>query len=179
VITIPAGQTCSSIMIPITNDTLSQRSKIFYIRLTNPSSNATIGNGFAKVTIVDDEAIPTVSIEDVTVNENAGAALIVVCLSNVSSNPTSITMKTSDGSAVSGSDYGAESDRVLTIPSGVRCITIHLNILDDVLTEKSESFKVILSNISGNATIADGEATINIVDNDTLCQAKAPVISGN
>jgi Calx-beta domain len=178
-VTIPVGQTCSSVFIPITNDTISEINEVFKVMLTNPSLNVTVRDSFGLVTIVDDEAIPTVSIQDVTVDEEAGTALLKVCLSGVSSQITTMVMNTSNGSAVAGSDYTAESNRTVSIPSGLKCVTIHLNLLDDLFIENTESFKVLFSNISANAILVDSEALVTIINNDNQCQAKAPVISGN
>jgi Calx-beta domain len=178
-ITIPVGQTCSTILIPITNDTISETSEIFKVALTNPSSNASIGDGYALVTIVDDEAIPTVSIQDVAVNEDTTVATISICLSGLSALPTTMTFNTSDSTAVAGSDFVGIEDLAVTIPSGALCTTIEVNIIDNLILESTEYFGVLLSNLSPNATFSDDTAVVTILDNDTVCQAKAPVITGN
>lgn len=179
IVTIPAGQSCSSVLIPITNDTISEIDEVFKLILTNPSLNIVIGDSIGMVTIVDDEAIPSVSIQDVTVNEDIGTSLLTVCLSGVTSQPTTMMLNTTNGSAFAGADYTAETGRLVTIPAGVLCVTIHLNITDDLLTENTETFQVGLSALSSNAAFADSEAFVTIIDNDTPCQAKAPVLSGN
>ena len=178
-VTIPVGQTCSSVLIPITQDTISETSEIFKVILTNPSPNASIGDGFALVTIADDEAIPTVSIQDVTVNEDTTVATISICLSGLSSLPTTMTLNTSDSTAVAGSDFVGVDDLAVTIPSGALCTTIEVNIIDNLILENTEFFGILLSNLSANATFSDDTAVVTILDNDTVCQAKAPVITGN
>jgi len=178
-VTIPVGQTCSSILIPIPQDTISETNEIFKVALTNASPNASIGDGYALVTIVDDEAIPTVSIQDVSVNEDTTVATISICLSGLSSLPTTMTFNTSDSTAVAGSDFVGIDDLAVTIPSGALCTTIEVNIIDNLILESTEFFGILLSNLSSNATFSDDTAVVTIIDNDTVCQAKAPVITGN
>ena len=51
---IPAGQTCTTITIPILNDAVSESTENFTVTLSNPV-NATIGTGTATATINDDD----------------------------------------------------------------------------------------------------------------------------
>lgn len=178
-VTIPLGQTCSSVLIPITNDSISEINEVFKINLSNPSSNASIGDGYGIVTILDDEEIPTMSIQDVTVNEDASVASLSICLSGLSSFPTTMMINTSDSTAISGIDFEGISDLLVTIAAGEQCATVNINILENSILESTEFFNVILSNISPNVVISKNTALVTIIDNDTVCQAKAPVISGN
>jgi hypothetical protein len=178
-ITIPAGQVCSSVLIPITNDSISEINEVFKINLSNPSSNASIGDGYGIVTILDDEEIPTMSIQDFTVNEDASVASLSICLSGLSSFPTTMMINTSDSTAISGIDFEGISDLLVTIAAGEQCATVNINILENSILESTEFFNVILSNISPNVVISKNTALVTIIDNDTVCQAKAPVISGN
>jgi hypothetical protein len=179
VVIIPSGQTCTSVLIPIINDTISETSEIFKVILSNPSSNASIRNGYAKVTINDDEAIPTVSIQDVTVNEDENVARISICLSRISSLPTTLKLNTSDSTAVSGSDFERIENLPITIPFGALCTTEDVRIIDNLIFESTEFFGILLNDLSTNAIFSDDKALITILDNDTGCQAKAPVIRGN
>jgi hypothetical protein len=107
---------------------------------------------------------PTVSISDVTVNENAGTASLQICASAVASSPITVQYATSNGSAASGSDYTAVSSSA-TIPAGQTCVTVTFPIVDDANNEPTEAFNVTLNGVSG-ATIADGTGTVTILDND-------------
>ena len=55
-VTIPAGQTCTSVTIPITDDTINETGESFNITLTNPSANAAISDGSSTVSIIDNDA---------------------------------------------------------------------------------------------------------------------------
>lgn len=178
-ITIAAGQTCSIMTIPIINDTISEINEVFKINLSSASPNASIGDGLATVTIIDDEAVPTVSIQDITVNEESGVAAITMCLSGVSAMPTTMWFNTSDGTAVVGGDFAGVNDLMVTIPSGTLCISVDVAIIDNLILESTEGFNIQLTNLSSNATFSDDTALVTILDNDTICQAKAPLIIGN
>ncbi|MEZ4910140.1 MAG: Calx-beta domain-containing protein [Saprospiraceae bacterium] len=176
-VTIPAGQTCSSVIIPVNDDVLSEGDENFNVTLSNPSSNATIGDGSAVVTILDNEPTPSVSISDGTVNENDGTVSLDVCLTAASSVPTTMILNTSNGTAVASSDYTTISGLNVTIPAGSLCTQVVVSILDDTVAEGTESFSVTLSSISANATFSDPNAQVTILDNEVACNAQAQIIS--
>ncbi|WP_204151608.1 Calx-beta domain-containing protein, partial [Leptolyngbya sp. CCY15150] len=123
--------------------------------------------------------IPTVSISDLTLEEDVGDAVFTVTLSEPATDPVVLDFNTSDFSTTAGEDYTAVSGR-LTIPSGGTQAFITVPIIDDDLDEardgdpfESETFSVDLSIVSG----ADSTNSIlngfgNITDNDP-----APVVN--
>ena len=108
---------------------------------------------------------PSLTISDVTVNENAGTATLQICASQSSTSPMTVQYSTINGTALSGSDY-TSTTAVATIPAGQTCTTVTFPIIDNNTNEPTEAFSVILSNPSG-ATIADGNGSVTILDNDT------------
>jgi hypothetical protein len=110
--------------------------------------------------------LPSININDVTVNENAGTAALQICISEASTSPVKVNYQTSNSSAQSGVDYTVSSGTT-TIPAGQLCVTVIVPILDDNTYEPSEMFNVNLSSPNG-ATIADNLATVTITDNDQL-----------
>jgi hypothetical protein len=165
--TIPAGQTCVTVTFPIVDNTTSEPTELFNVTLSNPSG-ATIADGAGTVTILDNDSAPapTVSINDVTVNENAGTASLQICASGTSASPITVQYTTSNGTATAGSDYNTTS-ATATIPAGQTCVTVTFPIVDDATNEPTEAFNVTLSNPSG-ATINDGAGTVTILDNDAV-----------
>ncbi|MCA9206226.1 MAG: hypothetical protein KDA59_24405, partial [Planctomycetales bacterium] len=71
---------------------------------------------------------------------------------------------TSDASALAGSDYTAASGSA-TISSGSLSVPITVSILDDAVSEPTETFQLTLSNVVGVA-VADGVAIGTINDDD-------------
>ncbi|NET59970.1 MAG: DUF4347 domain-containing protein, partial [Symploca sp. SIO2E6] len=76
---ITAGQTSATISVPIINDNLNEADETFTVNLTG-ATNANILDGQGVGTITDDDPLPNLSIDDVTVNENAGTATFTVSL---------------------------------------------------------------------------------------------------
>ena len=118
-------------------------------------------------TIVDDDdAHPTLSINDVSYTESgsAGNATFTVTLSAASGQDIEVDYATSNGTAASGSDYTASTGTV-TILAGNTTQTFNVPILVDTLDEVNETATLTLSNAS-NATISDATGTLTIVDDD-------------
>jgi hypothetical protein len=166
--TIPAGQTCVNVTVPIINDTTPEGTETFNVTLSSPTG-ATINDGTSVVTITDNDsaATPVVSINDVTVTEGVNpTATLQICASSTSTSPMTVVYTTSNGSATSGSDYSATT-ATATIPAGQTCVNVTVPILDNTTNEPSETFNVTLSNPSG-ATIGDGTGVVTINDNDAV-----------
>jgi VCBS repeat-containing protein len=161
ILTVPAGVTAFSITLPTTQDTLDE---------INETVPVTVGGVSATGTITDDDATPSLSINDVTVNEAAGTMSFVVTLSAASGQSVSVNYATSNGTATAGNDYTAGSG-TLTFAPGVTSQTITVNIAEDTIFEGSENLNVTLS-APTNATIADNVGVGTITDNDS-----APTIS--
>ena len=112
-------------------------------------------NSSIETTIVDNDTAPTISIDDVTVDEGAGLATFTVSLDHATTAPVSFDYATSDGSANS-SDYESTSGS-LTIPAGSTEFTITVPITDDLYSEGDETFTVTLSNVSDNVDLTGSD----------------------
>ncbi|MGN6136988.1 MAG: Calx-beta domain-containing protein [Aureliella sp.] len=89
---------------------------------------------------------------------------VAVTLSHSSSAEVTVRYATANGSALAKSDYSATSG-ALTFPAGQTRRTISLSIAGDRKREPNETFSVQLSSPVG-ATIADGVATVTILNDD-------------
>ncbi len=101
---------------------------------------------------------------DVAEGENVN---IFVVRSGGSGGVASVDYATSNGTAVSGSDYPATSGTLTYANQTSGNQTIGILITDDNSAEGVESFTVTLSNVSGATLGANSSVTINIIDNDT------------
>ena len=162
--TIAAGATSVLVRAPITNDTLDEIDETFSLTATRTAGTTTNGAASGTATLLDDDATPTLSINDVTVNEAAGTATFTVTLSAASGQTVSVSYNTGNGTATAGSDYTATTG-TLTFTPGVTSQTITVAITNDSLTEATETFFVNLIGAS-NATISDTQGVGSIVDND-------------
>ncbi len=119
--------------------------------------------------------VPQFSIANGTLAEgNAGKSQMVftVTLSQAATAPVSVGYTTVNGTAIAGQDY-ASVVGTLTFAAGETAKTVSVDILGDTLVETNETFSLSLSSPTG-ATIAKGQATGTIVNDDIDAQPAAP-----
>lgn len=159
----PRGCKCATVTVPVLGDLLDEGNETFVVNLSNPS-RGWIQDGQGTGTILDDDAMPSASVADVSVDENAGPLTFTVQLSNPSASTVTVAYATSNGSATAGSDYAATSGTLTFVSSDVS-ETVAVTLLDDTLDESNETVNLTLSS-PVNATIARGTAVGTIVDDD-------------
>ena len=160
------GEKTKTIAIAVTGDTLDEANETYFVKLS-AATNASIADNSGTGTITDNDAAPTLSINDVTIVEgNSGAitATFTVTLSAASGQTVTVNYATANNSAVASSDYTTTSG-TLTFAAGVVSKTITVSIKGDVLNELDEFFFINLSNPI-NATIADSQGRGTITDDD-------------
>jgi hypothetical protein len=166
-LTFNPGITSRTITVPVIGDTLDEPNETFVVNLSG-AVNATIADAQGTGTITDNDATPSLRINNVSVAEgNTGTtvnASFTVTLSAASSQTVSVSYATSNVTAVAGQDYTAVSG-TLTLPPGTTTQTIVVPVLGDVLDEASETYNVNLS-APVNATINDNLGVGTITDND-------------
>jgi hypothetical protein len=165
-VTFAPGSTTQTINVPVIGDLFDENDETFSVNLTSPV-NATVADGQGVGTILDDDGPPAISINDVSVLEgNSGTtnAVFTVSLSVASGKTVTVNHATASGTATLGSDYTAVSG-TLTFPPGSTAQTVSVPVIGDLVDEDNETFFV---NLTGpvNATIADGQGTGTIIDDD-------------
>lgn len=122
----------------------------------------------------------TISISDATVIEGSCGgspkAVFNVNLSGTSSQNITVNWGTSNGTAVSPTDYTAASGSV-TIPAGQLTRTIEVLAKSDTTVEADETFIVQLSN-PVNVTIGDGQGQAVILNDDQAAPISNPAALG-
>ncbi|MEV6965004.1 Calx-beta domain-containing protein [Hamadaea sp. NPDC051192] len=108
--------------------------------------------------------VPGLSINDVSVNENAGNATFTVSLSAPAPFPVSASFATSNGTATAPADYAATSG-VVSFAAGQTSKQVTVPIVNDTIDENNETFTVTLSAPTGAALI-DPTGVGTIVDQD-------------
>lgn len=109
-----------------------------------------------------------VTIADAALDEgNAGSVNLTFNVTLTAADAAAITVdySTAAGSASPGTDFTATIG-TLTFPAGTTSQQVTVPVLGDLLDESDEEFSVTLSNLAGNANLADGSATGTIRDND-------------
>ena len=135
------------------------------VTLTVIDSCGNTSTATATVTVTDPNP-PSISINDVEVNESIGNAALTVTLANARACDVSFTVNTSNSTALAPDDYTTVSSTVYTIPGGSTTVTVYVPITDDKVAEPTETFVVKLSNPI-NSVIADDQGIVPIIDDDS------------
>jgi carbon monoxide dehydrogenase subunit G len=180
-LTFDPGQTVGTVVVAVKGDTLDEANETFTLDLSN-AANATIDDGRGVGTILNDEGVPSLSIDDVSVTEGDGGtvnATFTVTLSAPSGQTVTVHYATADGTAMAPGDYTAVDDTLLSFAPGETTKTVMVTVQGDTLDEPDEAFSASLTD-AVNAAIADGQGTGTIIDDDpapgvTLSLAGSPM----
>lgn len=175
--TIPAGSSTYTFTVQVNGDTLNELNENFFVNMTNVV-NAIVVDGQGGGTIVNDDALPSLSINDVSVVEgNAGTvnAVFTVTLSAASGQTVGVNYATADGTATQPADYTSTSGS-LTFTPGQTTSTITVPVIGETVPEANESYFVNMSGAT-NATISDNQGVGTITNDDvpvTVSPATVP-----
>jgi serralysin len=167
-ITIGAGDSTAAITVNPSLDTVAETDETVVLTVTAGTGYNVASPAAASGTITNDDTQPTISINDVSVNEgNAGTtnAGFTVSLSNASNQTITVNYATANNTAIAGSDYVAANGTVTFTPGQISQ-PINVTVNSDLLNEESSlTFNVNLS-APTNATITDNQGVGTITDDD-------------
>jgi Ca2+-binding RTX toxin-like protein len=167
--TFAAGSSTTTITVTPTDDLIFEGNETVTLTLAT-GTGYTLGTAqTATVTIADNDAIPQVSINDVTITEgNSGTrnANFIVSLSNPSSQTISVNYQTVDDDATTANNDYVATTGTITFTPGQTTKTLPITINGDTVGEINEAFTVLLTN-AVNATLLKNEG-IGIIRNDDL-----------
>lgn len=118
---------------------------------------------------------PGVSINNVTVAEEAGNAIFTVTLNLNKPGGFTVNYATADGTAVSGSDYTTTSGTLNFVGTAGETKTIIVPIIDNSYGESTETFLVNLSGATGGVVIITPSGTGTITDTDPAIPNNVPL----
>ncbi|HEV2864305.1 MAG TPA: FG-GAP-like repeat-containing protein [Pyrinomonadaceae bacterium] len=173
------GQTTKTVQVLTKSDTTRESDETFTLTLSNPT-NATLGDGVALGTILNDDPVPTLSVVNSSANEGASAGVVTVRvrLSNPTERTVTVVYGTADATARAGSDY-APASGTLTFNPGEVEKTFDVTIINDAEDEAEETFNVLLANpTEANAPAAPGVFTIFDNDGPTISVNDVAVAEG-
>lgn len=175
-VTVPAGNISAPLDITTIDDAWDEPdSETFFVNLTAVSAWGVLSDTQGVGTINDNDPLPALSINDVTVAENAGPATFQVTLSAATSRTVTVNYVTAAGTATEGVDYSAASG-TLTFNPGQTSQNISVTVLNDTAVEPTETFFVNLSGET-NATLADAQGQGQIT-NDDVAAPEIAVLDG-
>ncbi|MFT3809276.1 MAG: Calx-beta domain-containing protein [Micropepsaceae bacterium] len=167
--TIPAGNSSYTFTVTQNGDTTTEGNDTFLVNISNVT-NATIADGQGVGTISNDDAAPSLTINDVSLLEgNSGTtnAVFTVTASNTTILNMGVTVSAASGTATAGTDFTALFG-VVTIPPGQTTTTAYfVPVNGDIDVEDDETFFVNLTNPI-NATIADNQGVGTILNDDSV-----------
>jgi uncharacterized repeat protein (TIGR01451 family)/uncharacterized delta-60 repeat protein len=162
VLAFPPGVTNATVSVKILDDVLVEGDETVILTLDPVAGEGAVDPTPATLVIRDDDCTLDFALADVRVYENAGTALLTVRRLGGVINPVSVSYRTTNGTALAGTDYTAVSgtltllgDRTAALTNGSGTIVllpgedqavVRVPILDDNIGEPSKTFSVVLSN---------------------------------
>ncbi|MCA1618171.1 MAG: DUF4214 domain-containing protein [Acidobacteria bacterium] len=179
-LTFSPGETTKNVAVSALGDALDEENETFFVNLS-AASGASIADNSGVGTITDDDAAPSLTIEDTTVEEGAGVASFNFKLSAASGRDVLVLYTSANGTATAGADYMGVGIGSVTFSPGETSKTVSVDILNDTTDEPDETFSLNVHS-SSRATIGDGTGVGTISDNDvapSLSVGDATVTEGD
>ncbi len=163
------GETSKPATVTIIGDTTDEPNETFFVNLSN-AANASILDNQGQGTITDDDVPPTLTINDVSLNESNSSTtfhFVVTLSAPALTGGVTFDIATQDGSAtVADNDYAARALSGQTIAAGQQTYNFDVTVNGDLNIEPNETFLVNVTNVSG-ATVGDGQGTGTIQNDDS------------
>ena len=173
-----AGVLTQEVAVPVVGDTFTEDDETFRVRLSNLTGDADLTRPLGNGTILTDEPIARISVNDTSTSEgDAGTSTVrfTVMLSEATVDAVTMDYTTADDTATAGEDYTAISGN-LQIPAGETQFNLDVMITGDVDNEDDETFTLELSNQSQNAEFVDASGLGTIINDDGTPGWQTPVI---
>jgi hypothetical protein len=169
-LTFAPNTTTQHFHVLVNGDTKFEVNEQFLVNLSG-AANSTIADGQGVGAITNDDAEPTISIDDVTHNEgNAGTTDydFTVSLSNASYLSVTVNAATADSTATTAdSDYTSVPSTPLTFSANTTTPQhFHVLVNGDSKFELNEAFVVNLTGATNATVVAQGFATITNDDTE-------------
>lgn len=167
-ILIPVGGTTGTTTITAVQDTQIELNETVVVDITNVTNGFELGIQQVTAIILDDDAIPDMSIGDVSVMEGTGTvhnAVFTITLSLPCVQTVTVTANTANGTATAPGDYTAVVSQIVTFNPGETTKTVSVAIIPDPDDEDDETFFVNLS-AATNANLVDAQGTATVADDE-------------
>jgi uncharacterized delta-60 repeat protein len=163
------GETIKTFAVTIVNDDVNERDETLNLFLNTGTGSATLGSpSNAVLTILNDDPLPTISVDDITVTEGDSGtkqAVFTVTRTGLIDRAVTFNASTADSTAIAQEDYVPLSGQFQIGPA-VTSTSIAVSILGNTITQPDRSFFLNLS-APTNATITRAQAACTIKDNES------------
>ena len=172
-LTFAANSTSENIAIAgIVNDEIVELDETVIITLSNPTNSILGANTVHTYTIIDDDQA-TVTIADVSADEDDGSTTVSLVLDKAVDGGFSVDVSTVDGTAtIADNDYTAVVDQTITfVGTAGETKTVTITLGSDNKLEANETIQVLMNNLIANTVstsdidVTDG-ATVTITNDD-------------
>ncbi|HEX6095249.1 MAG TPA: Calx-beta domain-containing protein [Thermoanaerobaculia bacterium] len=167
------GETSKTFNVTIVDDALDELDQTIALSLSDPSNGSILGaQSTATIAIQDDDAPPTLSIDDVTLTEgDSGSQVATFTITKTGETELDVTV-TADPTLVSGTatccgpsnDWGGPITGMTFLP-GTTTRTAQVTVFGDLEYENDETVIMTLTD-AVNATLADDTGVLTILNND-------------
>ena len=154
-VTLGINSTGFAVTVPVNGDSFDEADETFFVKLSN-AAHAHLAKDTGVGTILDDDPLPGVYVNDVHVTANLDGTLVApftVALDNRSGRNVSVHYVTHDDTAVAGVDYEPREDDLTFVP-GVSTLQVAVPVTASSVYSADQRFFLDLSNPS-NAKLAD------------------------
>ncbi len=158
VLTLDPGLTGGAIVIPLRDDAILEENETFTVSLSRPkNAELEVGASSATGVIENDDAAPVIRIADASAPESAGEIGFTVSLSGESALPATVRWATEAETAQPGIDY-VEVSGELVLGGGATSVRLEVPLIEDLLHEESETFRLVLSGATN--AVLDGDSEV-------------------
>ena len=175
------ASTSTTVQVSILEDAIDELVEQLRVVLSS-SMSSTITVAEATVAITDNDPAPTLTIQDVTANENDGTATTAVTLSGASSAGVSVDVSTVDFASTAGQDYVSTTATLVWAADETGSKFFNVTLIDDGDVEGPKIVTLLLSNERTNATssegvlVSDGIGTLKIIDDEAPSITQIPAL---
>jgi hypothetical protein len=166
-VTFAAGVTERVARVTLLGDAVIESDEDLIVALSN-AVNAVIGDGEAQILVIDDDTVPVLLVNPVTVTEgDAGntTAVFTIELDRPYGVQVRVRYATVNGTATGGTDFTAIGNTNLTFTPGQTSRTINVQVVGDTVLEPDETFTLFFSNPL-NVVIQTASIQGTILNND-------------
>jgi hypothetical protein len=173
ILTFSDGETSRIIEVALLDDIIFEGEETFTVELSNVQGGAVLGGiSSAQVVINEDDPVPPYGVlqfsgSNYSVDENGVSVVVAIMRVNGSFGEVSVDYNTADLIAVAGEDYQSVSG-TLFFADGETSRAIAVTIVDDMVFEGNETFRVLLSNVQNGAVMGIPESSVITIKEDDV-----------
>lgn len=153
-----ANETSKSVLIEVIDDDVWEQLEHVQLSLSSPSSGAVLLNSTTTVGIGNNDGTPIINIfnNGGAEGNSTNSLPMTIFLQGGTTQPVTVTYRTSDGTATAGQDYTAIPDTTVTIQPGSFEHNFNVTILGDTTIEPDETFNVEVVSVINGRTVTTG-----------------------